>query len=102
MTPTQAEAIRSVIGLLAEGEYHLSKPGESHFVMTLWTAEEGRSDLGLELTLVETSLRLVAAQIDDIRVLLPVPDSRIESRRDANRARVHGYRSAVRKPRSDS
>jgi hypothetical protein len=112
MTPNQAEAIRSAIGLLAEGEYEalanmtgferltasmlrmavegygrtliippdglppdleemgdLSDPGKSHFVMSLWTVEEGRSDLGLELTLIEKGLGLIATQIDDIPIL---------------------------------
>jgi hypothetical protein len=112
MTPIQTEAIRSVIGLLVEGEYDalanmtgsqrltasmlrgavegygrtlvvppgglppdleeigdLSDPAKSHFVMSLWTIEEGRSDLGLELTLAENKLGLVSTQIDDIHVL---------------------------------
>jgi hypothetical protein len=112
MTPIQGEAIRSVIGLLAIGEYEAlatmtgsqrltasmlrtaveeygrtlvippgglpsdlaeipesSNPGTSHFVMSLWTAEEGLSDLSIELTLVENDLGFIATMIDDIRVL---------------------------------
>jgi hypothetical protein len=38
-------------------------------VMSLWTLEEGRSDLSLELSLVEVAAGLWTVQIDNIHVL---------------------------------
>lgn len=38
-------------------------------VMSLWTEEEGRSDLSIELTLIPVSTDLWNVEIDNIRVL---------------------------------
>jgi hypothetical protein len=44
------------------------KPPRWSIIMPLWTAEEGRSDLSLELTLVENG-ETTNVELDDIHVL---------------------------------
>jgi hypothetical protein len=52
------------------GEYpDRSDPHVLRVVVDMWTAEEGRSDLSLELTLMENRLGLIDVEIDDFHVL---------------------------------
>ena len=61
--PPEASGPRSVVEI--EG----SNPEQWSAYVDLWTAEEGRSDLTLELTLTESSRDLYEVQIDNIHVL---------------------------------
>ena len=45
------------------------QPGELSVNVSLWTAEEGRSDLTLELTLRESGKEIYDVEIDNIHVL---------------------------------
>lgn len=47
----------------------VTDPRKSHYVMTLWTEEEGESDLSLELTLLEIAAGIYEVEIDDLHVL---------------------------------
>jgi hypothetical protein len=46
-----------------------SKPKQWNVYFHLWTAEEGRSDLTLELTLIDNNKQTYEVQLDDIHVL---------------------------------
>jgi len=63
VAPPADSSPRSVIDI--EG----SEPEQWSVYVDLWTAEEGRSDLTLELTLTESSRETYGVQIDNIHVL---------------------------------
>jgi hypothetical protein len=46
-----------------------SEPQKWHVVVPLWTKQEGRSDLTLELTLVDSPKEFYEIEIDDLHVL---------------------------------
>lgn len=62
MPPEDAFDAMSIIGIEAPGRTAYS------VVCDLWTEEEGRSDLSLELTLIESGGGLTV-ELDDIHVL---------------------------------
>jgi hypothetical protein len=55
-------------GLLDATEVRLAQPPRWSVTMPLWTREEGRSDLSLELTLV-AERKAFGIELDDIHVL---------------------------------
>lgn len=112
MTRNQEHAVRSIIALLAQGEYQAvasmtgskrltaaelrtaveeygrtlvippgglppdieeiedqEDPHVLYLVVDMWTAEQGRSDLSLELTLTENRLGLIDVAIDNLHMM---------------------------------
>jgi len=57
-------AVRSIVGLLVNGERPTFHVGAS-----LWTKEEGRSDLTLSLHLTETPQHIYEIEVLDLHVL---------------------------------
>ena len=58
-------AFRSLDVISIEGQ----KPAKWSVRCELWTIDEGRSDLTLELTLIDGKSEMLAVEVDDIHVL---------------------------------
>jgi hypothetical protein len=63
VSPPADERPRSVV------EIESSSPERWNVYVDLWTAEEGRSDLTLELTVTDSTHPMYEVQVDDIHVL---------------------------------